>query len=85
VKNFVECCHGGIARRGHRQRSMSGTAFYGPLSILTREKAINQTGGEGITAANTIENLKAFAICGLIEIAIVVQTAPQSFFGHAEK
>src|ERR1700692_1525834 len=72
VKNFVEGRHGGIARCGHGQRSMSGTAFDGPLRVLTREKAINQTGGEGITAANTIENLEVFAIRGLIEIAIVV-------------
>src|ERR1700688_3701543 len=51
---------------------MSGTAFDGPLRILTREKTINQTRGEGIAAANTIENLEVFSICGLIEIAIVV-------------
>src|ERR1700693_1917599 len=71
VKNFVEGRHGGIARRGHRQRSMSGTAFYSPLSILTREKPINQTGGKRITAANTIKNLKILAIFGLIEVAVV--------------
>src|SRR6202166_4638056 len=72
MKNFVKRRHGGIARCSHGQRSMSGTAFYGPLSILTREKAINQARGEGITAANTIENLEVLAIFGLIEIAVVV-------------
>src|ERR1700680_3355690 len=51
---------------------MSGTAFDGPLRILAREKSINQTGGERITAANTIKNLEVLAVFGLIEIAVVV-------------
>src|ERR1700731_4544757 len=72
MKNFVKRRHSDIARCGHGQRSMSGTAFDGPLRVLTREKSINKTRGEGITAANTIEDLEVLAIRGLIEIAIVV-------------
>src|ERR1700687_4624252 len=72
MKNFVKRRHSDIARCSHRQRCLIGGAFDGPLRVLTREKSINQAGGEGITAPNTVENLEVLAICGLIEIAIVV-------------
>src|SRR6266852_8735535 len=68
VKNFFERRHRRIAWRGHGQRPMSGSAFDGPQRVLSREKAIDQTRGKGIAAANSIEIL---ATLGLIEIAIV--------------
>src|SRR5712691_869985 len=72
VKDFVERHHGGVARRGHSQRSMSSTAFDGPLRVLSCEKTINKTRSKRVTAANTVENLEILAILGLIEIAVVV-------------
>src|SRR5260370_34241518 len=72
VKNFVERRHGGIARRGHSQCSMSGAAFDGPLGVLSRKKAINETRSKRVTATDTVENLDILAILGLIEIALVV-------------
>src|SRR5713101_2144932 len=72
VKNFVERRHGRIARRGHSQCPMSGSAFDGPLRVLSREKTVNEARSKGVTAANTVENFEILAILGLIEIALVV-------------
>ena len=51
---------------------MRGATFDGPFGVLAGEKTIDQTGSEGIAAADAIKDFDAFAIGGLEKLSIVV-------------
>ncbi len=65
---------------------MSRAAFHRPLRGLTRQEAIDQTGGERITAAHTVEDLKVFASGRFVEVAVcVADRAPMEVVGTEER
>src|ERR1700682_6427689 len=69
--------HAGIARSGHGQGSVSGAAIDGPLGVFVREEAVDETGDEGVTAANAIVNFQIFAIgCGIEAAVSICDGAP---------
>src|SRR5260370_33477463 len=72
LQDFLKGDHRSVAGGGHGEGAVGGAAFYGPLRILPGEETVNETAGEGIAAANAVENFQAFAVRGLIELAIVV-------------
>src|SRR5215471_15875824 len=64
--------HAGIARCSHSERPMGSAAFYRPLRIFAREKAIDQARSERISSTDTIKDFEIFAILRLVKLAIAV-------------
>src|ERR1700730_13006353 len=72
LQDFRKGGHAGVAWSGHSQGSVSGAAIDGPLRVFAGEETVDETGDEGITAADTVVNFEIFAIgCG-IEVAISI-------------
>src|SRR5260370_21820766 len=72
LQDFAECRHGCVARRGHGKRTMGRPAFHGPLRILSGKEPVDQAGGKGISAADTVIDFEVLTVRSLIKLAIVV-------------
>src|SRR5665811_29051 len=57
--------HGRVTRRGHRQRAVRGAVFNGGLQRLAGQESIDQSGREGVAAADAVEDLQTLAVGGL--------------------
>src|SRR5204862_1223019 len=69
--DFGECGHARVARCRHGERAVGGAAFDGPLRAFLREKAVDQAGGEGVAAADAIEDLEIGARRRFVEGTVV--------------
>ncbi len=72
LQDFLKRDHRRVAGSGHGESAVGGAALHGPLRVLPGEEAVDEAGGEGIAAADAIEDFQVFAVLGLIELAIVV-------------
>src|SRR5690554_56182 len=55
---LFKCRHGGVAREGREQRSMSPTESQSILRTLSTEKPMDQPCGESITSTDTIVDIQ---------------------------
>src|ERR1700722_6150818 len=72
LQHLVVGCHGCIARRRHRQSSVSSAALHRPLSVFAREESVNSSRGEGISSTGSVVDFQVLSCGGLIEFAVVI-------------
>src|ERR1044071_625620 len=56
--DFGERGHAGVAGRRHRERAVRGATFDGVLRAFVCEESVDQAGGEGVAAADAVEDLE---------------------------
>src|SRR5580698_10440824 len=54
LQNIIERRHRRVARSRHRKRAVGRAAIDGKLRILAREKSVNQSRREGVSAADAV-------------------------------
>jgi len=78
--DFLAGGHGGVAGSGRGERTVAApysTAFCRRLKFHETEL---EAGGEGVAAADAVEDLKAGVLAGFVELAVVPEDGRPSFF-----
>src|SRR5262249_9085572 len=70
LQDLFQRDHGGVAGRGHGKSAVCRSALHCPLQPLADKQAVDKTGGEGITAADAIEDFQIGTARGFTEQAI---------------
>src|ERR1035437_2804005 len=69
--NFLPCGHGRVAGRRRGERAVGGAIFDSFLGVVELEETELQAGGEGITAADAVEDFEFGIFAALVELAVV--------------
>src|SRR5690349_10588009 len=59
--HFLARRHRGVARRGHRERTVGRTELEALLERLSLEQAVDEAGGEAVAAADPVEDPQVVA------------------------